>query len=556
MVFDGRLPGVSGLHPPPPLSIPTNRFSIFLVACSYSLEGQTTTSLSVYATSAFNDHSLIATVYVVQAVVNAVVKPPMAKISNVFGRLEAFAISILLYVLGYIQAAAAPNIQTFAASQIFYSAGFTGLLITQQIFIADTSDLTWRVFFSSLPDVPFLFTVWVSPLIAQQLYINWRWGYGLWAIVLPASFTPLALALFINTRKAHKLGLLPARPWAGRSIGSAVRDVVLELDLGGLLLLSAAIALLLIPLTLAASAGWSNPSIVAMLVVGCICLVAFPVWEGIRRLSPHPFLSLPMLRRRNVALGCVAGFFYYAAFYTSVYPYYNSYLQVVQNQSVASAGHITQTFSFSSTCAAIVSGILIKFTKHYKPFLLLGAAVYLLGIGLMIPFRTATSTVGQQIGVQICVGIGGGLWNVPTQLAVQAAVPHTGVAAATAMYLTSIEIGGAAGSAIAGAVWTGSLPGKLAQYLPKEQQGMAETIFGNLTLATSFPVGTPARDAINQAYQETMNSLLIVAVCLAAPVFLLSWGLKGYRVDRVDQRVKGRVIGSARKSEALRESAE
>jgi hypothetical protein len=493
---------------------------------------------------------------VVQAVVNAVVKPPMAKISNVFGRLEAFAISILLYMLGYIQAAAAPNIQTFAASQIFYSAGFTGLLITQQIFIADTSDLTWRVFFSSLPDVPFLFTVWVGPLIAQQLYLNWRWGYGLWAIVLPASFTPLGLALWINTRKARKRGLLPSRPWAGRSLGPALRDIVLELDLAGLLLLSAAISLLLIPLTLAATAGWANPSIVAMLVVGCICLVAFPVWEAIPRLSPHPFLSLAMLRRRNVAIGCVAGFFYYAAFYTSVYPYYNSYLQVVQNQSVAAAGHITQTFSFSSTCAAIVSGLLIKYTNRFKPWLLLGAAVYLMGIGLMIPYRSASSTIGQQVGVQIAVGIGGGLWNVPTQLAVQAAVPHTGVAAATALYLTSIEIGGAAGSAIAGAIWTGSLPGKLKAYLPAAQSDMAESIFGNLTLATSYPVGSPARDGINRAFQETMNTLLIVAVCLAVPVFLLSWGLEGYRLDCVDQRVKGRVMGSDRRNDATQERTE
>lgn len=519
---------------------------IFLVACSYSLEGQTTTGLSVYALSSFSEHSLISTVYVVQNVVNAVVKPPMAKISNVFGRLEAFSISILLYVLGYIQSAAATNVQAFASAQIFYSAGFTGLLISQQIFIADTSDLTWRVLFSALPDVPFLFTVWVGPLIAQQLYLNWRWGYGLWAIVLPTCFLPLALALFLNIRKAGKLGILPPRPWAGRKVLPALRDVALEMDLFGLILLSAAISLILIPLTLGASAGWANPSIIAMLVVGCVSLVLFLVCEAFPKVAPQPFLSFPIIRRRNVALGCIAGFFYYAAFYTSVYPYYNSYLQVVQNQSVAAAGHITLTFSFASTCAAVASGILIKLTKFYKPWILLGAAVYVLGIGLMIRYRSQDSTTAQQVGIQIAVGIGGGLWNVPMQLAVQAAVPHTSVAAATALYLTSVEIGGAVGAAIAGAVWTGSLPGNLVTYLPEGQKDLAESIFGNLTLATSYAPGSPTRLAIDQAYQATMNTMLIVAVCLAAPVFLLSLGIKGVKVDTVDQRVKGRVIGSAR----------
>ena len=44
--------------------------SIFLVAFCTSLEGQTTTNLTVFATSAFAEHSLVATVLVVQSVVN------------------------------------------------------------------------------------------------------------------------------------------------------------------------------------------------------------------------------------------------------------------------------------------------------------------------------------------------------------------------------------------------------------------------------------------------------------------------------------------------------
>lgn len=83
----------------------------------------------------------------------------MAKIADVFGRLEAFSISILLYVVGYIQKATSKNVQTYAAAQIFYSAGNTGLQILQQVFIADTSDLLNRALWSSLPDIPFLITV-------------------------------------------------------------------------------------------------------------------------------------------------------------------------------------------------------------------------------------------------------------------------------------------------------------------------------------------------------------------------------------------------------------
>lgn len=43
---------------------------IFLLAFFTSLEGQTTANLTVYATSTFKTHSLVATVLVVQGVVN------------------------------------------------------------------------------------------------------------------------------------------------------------------------------------------------------------------------------------------------------------------------------------------------------------------------------------------------------------------------------------------------------------------------------------------------------------------------------------------------------
>lgn len=239
----------------------------------------------------------------------------MAKIANVFGRLEAFSISVFLYVIGYIQMAGSNNVKTFASAQIFYAAGSTGLQILQQIFIADTSDLLNRALFSSLPDIPFLITVWVGPPIAQSILgrTTWRWGYGIWTIVLPVAFLPLALALFLNRRKAAKLGLLPRSPLGGQKSLSVIKTLWYELDVMGLLLLSAAISLILIPLTLAATAkgGWHNPSIIAMIVVGCVCLVLIPLWEMSPKLAPRPFLSLHLLSDRTVLAGCVIGFFYF-----------------------------------------------------------------------------------------------------------------------------------------------------------------------------------------------------------------------------------------------------
>jgi len=490
----------------------------------------------------------------------------MSKIADVFGRLEAFSISIFLFTIGYIMAAASNNVKTYAASAIFYSAGSTGVQILQQIFIADTSNLLNRALMSSIPDIPFLINVWIGSPIAQRFikHSSWRWGYGVWAIVLPTAFLPLALSLLLNQRKAAKKGKL-ASPYkrfdrADRSqrtwFATAKKHIIstwYELDVFGLVLLSAAIALILLPLTLAARArgGWSNGSMIAMLVIGCLALVAFPLWERSAKLAPRAFFPKHMFRNRTILAGVAIAFFYFSefddlvqssnlltirlvAFYLSVFPYFYSYLIVVQGKSITAAGHITQTFTFTSTVTSIIISLAIKYTKHYKYFITLGSCIYLISIALMIRYRRENASLASLVGCQVAVGIGGGMLNVPAQLGVQASASHQEVAAATAIFLTILEIGGAVGSAISGAVWTNNLPAKLERYLPAETRNQSLAIFGNITLASSgWPIGDPTRTAINRAYQETMTKILIIAVCACAPLIPLSLMMKNYKLDEV-----------------------
>jgi hypothetical protein len=187
------------------------------------------------------------------------------------------------------------------------------------------------------------------------------------------------------------------------------------------------------------------------------------------------------------------------ALYLSIFPYFSSYLLIVQGQSVTAAGHITQTFSFTSTVTAVIVSLVIKYTAHYKYFVTLGSRIYVLGMGLLIRYRQQGVSTGVLVGCQIAVGIGGGMLNVPAQLGVQASASHQQVAAATAAFLTITEIGGALGSAISGAVWSNTVPKKLAHYLPPSIADQSTLIYGNVTLAsTGWPMGTPERDAINR----------------------------------------------------------
>jgi MFS family permease len=240
----------------------------------------------------------------------------MAKVADVFGRLEAFSFSLFLYVIGYIQMVASKNVQTYASAQIFYSAGNTGLQILQQVFIADTSDLLNRALWSTLPDLPFLVTVWIGSIIGNYILqtTTWRWGYGIWCIILPVMFLPLAITLFLNNRKAKKMGLTAPSAWKGLGVKSILKRSWFELDLGGILLLSGAFALILIPLTIASksSGGWGSGYIIAMLVIGIVCFLIFPIWESNRVLAPRPLIPLHLLKSRTFSAGCAVGFFYFS----------------------------------------------------------------------------------------------------------------------------------------------------------------------------------------------------------------------------------------------------
>lgn len=284
------------------------------MACATSLEQQTVNLLLPFATSSYGVHSLLATVSVVQGIVNSVIKPPMGKIADVFGRFESFTFAVVVYTVGYIQQAASNNINTYASAQIFYAAGSQGLQVLQQIFIADTTDLLNRALFSTIPDLPFLATVWIGPEVAGAILPNWRWGYGMWAIILPVCFLPLALSLFLNQRKASKMDILPPSPFKGKGAFFVLKSLWYELDFFGLLLLAAAVSLILIPLTIASrqSDGWASGNIIAMLVIGIVCLLVFPLWERSKKLAPKAFFPRDLFQERTVLAGISIAFFYFS----------------------------------------------------------------------------------------------------------------------------------------------------------------------------------------------------------------------------------------------------
>jgi MFS family permease len=183
---------------------------------------------------------------------------------------------------------------------------------------------------------------------------------------------------------------------------------------------------------------------------------------------------------------------------------------------------------------SILISFIIKYTGRYKYLVTLGALVYLTGLILMFSHNGERLSSAVLIACQVPIGVGGSMIHLPAQIGIQASANHSEMAAATALFLTLLEVGGAVGAAISGAIWSNNLLPKLREYLPDRAKDRAESIYSDVRVASmGWAFGTPERTAINQAYQETFRIILIVGICVALPLIPLSLLMEDYRLDKV-----------------------
>ena len=187
------------------------------------------------------------------------------------------------------------------------------------------------------------------------------------------------------------------------------------------------------------------------------------------------------------------------------------------NTSVADATYILNIYTIGATFWCLAVGVLIRYNGRLKWIALyFGVPVSLLGVGLMIKFRHPDTNIGFIVMCQIFIAFGGGTLVTCEQMTVMAVSTQQNIPAILAFESMIASVGGAIGSAIAAAMWTGIFPVKLAEYLPDSAQADLTTIYGDLTVQSSYPIGSPTRDGINMAYGETQKLMVVAATALYA----------------------------------------
>ncbi|CAG7563408.1 unnamed protein product [Fusarium equiseti] len=496
-----------------------------------------------YATSAFQRHSALATANVVGTIIGIRAR---TNIIQVFGRAEGLTFSILFLIISQIMYAACQNIATYIAGGIFESIGDTGYVIMQQVFIADTTSLINRGLWTSLPEsIASIPTLYLGSIVADSVlkHSTWRWGYGMWAAILPFCAAPLIITLYILQNKARKAGYRRKGAWEAADKTTSLRKRVanlvwIDLDIAGAVLLVVGLGLTLIPLSLTGARNsdrWDQGSYIAMLVTGVVVIAGFFVWDT--KFAKVPFVPFRMIKERTVVAACVLSmldFFHYSCF-TLFFP---SYLQVAGGFSPGHATRIDNALRVAFQIASVLVGVLMKYTKRSQIFVFIGVPLCVLGQGLMIYLVNMNGDHANEasfITAKTLVGVGRAFYQTAAQVSIQALVAREDVPVVTGVYYAAMNFGGAVGTSVGGAIWNNMLPKKLATYLPEKAKPNAFKIYKSIVVAQKFAKGTPVRAAIDQSYRETQRLLAIAATCALAPMLIVMFALKTVDLAKIDE---------------------
>ncbi|KAK2607157.1 hypothetical protein N8I77_005859 [Diaporthe amygdali] len=541
--------------------------SIGLTMFAYALDqGITSTIFTTMASSTFGQHSSLAAVSTASQIVRAIAKPFIGKLADITSRPTTYVVILLFYVVGFVVAASSSTFAAYTVGICFTSVGKSGLDLLSDIIVGDLTPLEWRGFFGALLSIPFVITVPVNGFIAEGFVDNWRWGLGMFAIMVPVLLTPAIFTLYAMQRRGEKMGMVTMagskreRTGAngdGSAPGGAVHwtkllyQGLIDIDILGLILLGVSFALLLLPLTLAedADGGWQNASIIAMLVIGFVLLIAFVLFEIY--LAPKPLMT-KRVRNNRAFIAAVIVFTFNQTASSVRNTYYSSYIYVIKEWTTYQWTIFLGITTMGLSLLGPIVGLIQRRTHRYKSMMVFGAIARMVGYGILVNGATGSMTqdTGRLIAAQLIFCLGS--FNVVgARVGSQAAVPHEDMATVIALLALWSTLGSSVGSAISSAIWTNEMLNRMyEEMIPAgADEKTIKKLYGSIKkLRSSYAFDDPIRQAAIRAYAAINGHIAIAALVLAAvpaiatlfmPDFYLgkqqnaitNTGLDGERVD-------------------------
>jgi predicted MFS family arabinose efflux permease len=281
--------------------------------------------------------------------------------------------------------------------------------------------------------------------------------------------------------------------------------------LGAGLLVASVSCLLLVAVWGGTTVPWTSPLVLGLAGSGVALGTLFVLQE--RRLA-EPILPLRLFRSRIVAVSSGTLFIVGVALFGTVV-FLPLFLQAVLGASATNSGFLLLPLMMGVVVTSIVSGRVITRTGRYKAWPVGGTVLTTAGVLLLGRMDQSTGAPYASVAMAI-VGLGIGMVMQVLILAVQNAVEHRDLGAATSAANFFRSIGGTFGTAALGAVFSARLGAALSALLP---QGTAVRVDADALARTPEAIARlePAvRAAVVGAIAEAVQTVFLVALPVVA----------------------------------------
>ena len=447
-----------------------------------------------------NHLSWVVVAYLLASTVST---PLWGKLGDLHGRKVYFQLAIALFLVGSMLCGLAHSMLALILFRALQGLGGGGLMVGAQAVIADLVPPRERGRYAGFFGAVFGAATVLGPLLGGLIveYWSWRW---IFFINLPLGIVALAVTA-------------TALPSAGARVSHVI-------DYPGILALTAgASALILFTSLGGTSFAWaSTPSV--LLAVGGVVFTA--VFVMIERRSPEPILAPRLFRNRAFVSGSAIGFVVGFAMFGAMI-FLPLFFQEVRGVSPTMSGVRLFPMMVGLFGASITVGQLVSKGWRYRPFPIAGTIVMTIGLGLMALVGRTTSSLVMTLYMFV-LGAGIGLVMQILVTAVQNAVDHADLGAATAGANFFRSIGGSFGTAVFGALYANELPRQLAANL--RGLGPVHLSPSSFTPAALHRLPPAVLSGVLNAITQTIQHLYRVAAPIGLVAVALSFTLPEIRL--------------------------
>jgi EmrB/QacA subfamily drug resistance transporter len=420
--------------------------------------------------------------------------PIWGKLADLFDRKLLVQAGLVLFVVGSILAGLSRSMTWLIACRVLQGVGAGGLTALVQVILSDLVSPRERGRYSGYLGAVFGVGTVAGPLLGGVTAdsVGWRWCFYIGV--------PFAVAAFVVLQRTLKL---PPR-----------RSRAVSIDYAGAALIAAGVSSLLVWVSLAGQdypwLSWQS----AVLVSAGIALLGAAV--AVERRVLQPLVPLRLFRNRTVVLAVVAGVAVgIAMFGTTVF--LSQYMQIARGKSPTESGLLTIPMVVGLFLASTLVGRRVSASGRYKRFMLAGAALLTIGLGLMGTLDEHTSLL--ELGAfMVVVGAGMGMLMQNLVLVVQNTVAHEDIGAGSSLIAFFRSLGGAIGVSVLGAILAAKAGSSIASGLAAQGVRAPAADGGQVPDVASLPL--PVARIVEHAYGVGVAEIFLAAAPLGLVVML------------------------------------